>query len=251
MIDTSVVIPVFKEEEYLRPVLHELLKQTCMFRCEIILSEYNPDNSQFTRQLIREFKQMSHVPIRLVEVQERGIPLARHEGIMAARGEIICDFDADAVWNRIDALEMMIEPIVEGRAVMTNCDNMIDLTDVPEEHKKSPFLSMVKPTVSFFNALQRHTNWSFGDPGTCFFKYVYEECGGFDLEHEGWETGAHLTPKIFFRYPGMVKNVQDVMVIQSPRRTLKQLKAHGKYEIAVRKGKLIDLEAFYAEFKDL
>lgn len=251
MIDTSVVIPVFKEDEYLRPVINELLKQTCMFRCEIILSEYNPDNSQFTRQLIREFKQISHVPIRLMEVQERGIPLAKHEGIMAARGEIICMFDADCVWSTHNDLQKMIDPIINGEAVMTNCSNIINFDGVPEDViKKDPYLTLTNPVAQAVNFIQRSTNYTTGDPGACFLKMVYEEVGGFTLDERSWEMAFNLTPKVIWRYPGMIKNIKDVLIIQSPRRVLKH-NYMGKYDKAVRKGKIIDLEAFFAEFKDV
>lgn len=246
-IDTSIVIPVFKENEYLRPTIYELLRQSHIFRCEIILAEFNPDGDQFTRRLIRQLKEITHIPVRLIEVFQKGITPARHEGIMAADGQIICDFDADAVWNRLDALKMMLDPIVEGNAVMTNCDNIIDLSDVPQEKRNHAFMTGVKPTVEFFNMVQRYTNYSFGDPGTCFLKRVYEEAGGFEFDNKGWET-ARLTSRIYWRYHRYIKNVRDVKVIQSPRRTLKELEAHGQYDKAIRKGKIIDLDAFFGQF---
>src|SRR5438132_1049130 len=189
MIDTSIVIPVFKEDLELKPCLYELARQTHIFRCEIVIVEYNPDKSPQTVYVLRDFKERFKIPIRFIEVHERGIPLARHEGIMAARGQIICDFDADARWSRDDALQKMLDPIVEGEAVMTACPNELDMSQIPRENLKDPWLQTANPTIGVFNFIQKQTNWIFADPGTCFLIAVYEECGGFDLEHEGWETG--------------------------------------------------------------
>jgi glycosyltransferase involved in cell wall biosynthesis len=250
LIDISCVIPVFKEDSYLKPTLYELARQSYMFRTEIVLVEYNPDNTTGTRYTIRDFSQHFHIPIRLIKVFERGIPLARHEGIMAAHGPIICDFDADARWNRDDALQQMVDPIIEGEAVMTNCSNIIDMDKVPQEHLNDPFVIITNPIANFHNFLQRLTNYTIGDPGTCFLKQVYEEVGGFDLNNKGGETGFSLTPKILLRYPGMLKNIRDVIVIQSPRRVIKikdNPNVFGQYKKAVRGRKTLDVDAMLGE----
>jgi glycosyltransferase involved in cell wall biosynthesis len=243
--DISIVIPVYKEESYLKPCLRDLSQQTIIYRCEIILVEYNPERTPWARDILRDFHELRpDIPTRLIEVFEKGIKVARHEGILYAKGEIICDFDADARWSEIDGLERMTEPLFNRQAVMTNCDNIIDVSQLSEYQMRDHNIAATIPVMNFFNSVQRLTNFSIGDPGTLFLKTVYEEAGGFDLKTaEGWET-ANLTPRIMWLYPGMIKNIKDVKVLQSPRRMLKVTKnpeVFGHYDKAIRGDEILAL----------
>ena len=118
----SVVIPTYKEDKYLGRTLSELAKQTADY--EIIIADYNPAQEEWLWPYMHKFN------IKHVKVDRSGIAYGRHKGIAAAQGEVIVNFDADARYDSAQALGYMAEPILDGRCVLTCCDNIFDLTDL-------------------------------------------------------------------------------------------------------------------------
>jgi glycosyltransferase involved in cell wall biosynthesis len=108
----SIVIPVYREQTYLPRTLKALTSQTIIKDCEIILAEYNPDYSTYTREVAKEFYEKYKIPIFIKDVFSAGIAHARNEGVVASRGQYFVNFDADARFNKTDALERMVAPLI-------------------------------------------------------------------------------------------------------------------------------------------
>lgn len=230
MIDISVVVPIYKESHYLKRLLENLARQSWAFRTEIILCEY--ESSGASARIIGDFRQQyPDVRIRLIEIFEKGIASARNEGIMRASGAIICNLDADNIFDDSFALENLCTPIVQGEAVMTFSRIKFDVNEARNEKERqelrSRFISDMVPVII---------------TGTCFLKSVWQECGGLQ-NIDPYEMIAFAL-RVYWLYPFKVRRAEDVILITSPRRALKEkelglLEGHLKRTTAVRGEKIL------------
>ena len=204
----SVVVPVYKESIYLKRLLHNLARQTWIFRTEIILCEYEPSGT--SAQIISTFhQQYPDVRVRMIEIFEKGIASARNEGILRAQGQIICNLDADNIFSDDFCLENLCAPIVEGQAVMTHSRIRIDLSEARNEKELQKMKMMyVVDQLPFIIT------------GICVLKNVWEECGGL-RNIDPYEMAAFAL-SVFWRYPGKIKKIEEATVLTSARRTLKE-----------------------------
>lgn len=230
MIDISVIIPVYRESNYLGGLLDNLARQSWHFRTEIIICEYKPDGT--SKKIIGAFRQVyPHQAIRLLQIEEKGIASARNEGIATARGAIIVNLDADNVFADTKCIEKLCEPLVEGKAVMTHSRIRIDMSEAKNEQE-----------LQKMRGLYVVDQLPFIITGVAFFKFLWEEIGGFHGK-DPYEMVIFST-ETFWRYPGQIKRVEDALVLTSARRTLKEkelgpLEHTFKRTTAVRQGKII------------
>ena len=221
----SIVIPTLSENERIAETLYGLFRQSIFKDSEVIIVEYNPYNDPYIRDLAHG---MAHV--RHITVNRSGIAFARHAGIMSAYSDIICNFDADCEWLDKYCLERMTKPIMDKECVLTVCDNMFDLVEVPPNELQS--MEMPTKICNFLNNIQRTTPLAILEPGSCLDKKAYEYVGGYDdvkqyeLFHLGNRLAYHfnsIQTLLFSRQPtGVHKiHVADAAVIVSSRRAVK------------------------------
>jgi len=206
----SIVIPAYKEESIDRTI-RLLWAQKSKWPVEIIVAEYTPDGESTIGPLLRR-------QIVYVNVDKPGIAYARHQGIMASKGQIIVNFDADAYFTHNNAIELLVDPLIKGDAVLCVCDNAFNpaeiKTDADREAMKTPqsildFLNTTQRTVPFYGFLEC---------GSAMDKEAYMFVGGFK-DIKMWEM-FDLSPRFFFHYPGMKRWVNGVMAVTSARRAL-------------------------------
>ncbi|MCG8669720.1 MAG: glycosyltransferase family 2 protein [Pseudomonadales bacterium] len=89
----SVVIPIYKAEDYLRKTLESVLKQTFKSFEVICVNDETPDGSM---DIVREYDDPR---IRIVNQENRGLAGARNSGINASRGVFVGLLDADDIWH--------------------------------------------------------------------------------------------------------------------------------------------------------
>lgn len=216
--EVSVCIPVYKENKYLPRTLQELTKQVLKYQFEIILAEYDPDLTGYCQKVSKDFSKIYKIPIKVIPVERPGIAYARHSSIMSSRAPVFCNFDADARFTHRTSLAMMTEPILKGQAVLTTCNNEFDLTkltSIEMEDMRAPVM-----VIDALNKLQyAQPMLSILEPGSCISKPAYVEAGGYS-DVPRWEL-MDISPRIYWKYPGMVHNIQGVSVIVSPRRVQK------------------------------
>ena len=101
-IKVSVIMPIYNEDEYLRPALDSVIDQTLREIEIICVDDGSTDGSL---EILKEYQQKDD-RIRIVTETNAGPALARNNGIRRARGEYISFLDADD-FIELDMLEMM------------------------------------------------------------------------------------------------------------------------------------------------
>ncbi len=89
----SVVIPCFKQAEFLEETVHSVIAQTYPHWEILIVNDGSPDNTSAVAQNL--ILQNPTRAIRLIEKNNGGLSDARNAGISHARGEYILPLDAD------------------------------------------------------------------------------------------------------------------------------------------------------------
>ena len=103
-IKVSVVMPIYNEEEYLRPALDSVIDQTLRDIEIICIDDGSTDG---TLDILKEYQQKDE-RIRIVTETNAGPAIARNNGIRRARGEYIAFLDADDFFE-LDMLEKMYD----------------------------------------------------------------------------------------------------------------------------------------------
>lgn len=211
----SICLPAYNEEKYLPAALEELSKQTLFDQSWIIVADYDPEQNGATKAVVDSFSDWKNLLYQPVD--RAGIAYARHLAINKIPDTYyLVNFDADARYDRDDALELMIGPLEKKEAVITHCENVLDTNDVPAEAGFG---------FRFINGLQSFLPTVWLEPGTCFTRYAYNLVGGFD--DVSWWEGTLLSLKLFGNFgPFLKKWIPNVKIIVSARR-VKQYQEEG------------------------
>ncbi len=87
----SVIVPVYNVEKYLKRCIDSILSQTLKNIEIILINDGSPDNCK----TICEDYEKAHKNIRVINQENKGLGLARNEGIKIAKGEYIAFVDSD------------------------------------------------------------------------------------------------------------------------------------------------------------
>ena len=221
----SLVLPCFNENDRILETLSRLFRQSIFKDTEIILCEYNPANDPYLRDLV---ERMANV--RYLEIGRAGIAFARHMGIMKSNSQVICNFDGDCEFLDNKCLENLTKPILDKECILTVCDNMFDLVEVPVNELSR--MDMPVKVANMLNNLQRTTPLAILEPGSCFSKEAYLFIGGFD-DTKQYELFM-LNNRFMYHYNSFQnllfggkrgqqhkKHISDAAVIVSSRRAIK------------------------------
>ena len=100
----SVIIPVYKVEEYLPETMDSVIRQSIGFEENIqviLVNDGSPDNSG---ELCRGYQEKYPENVVYVEKENGGVSSARNEGIKYIRGKYVNFLDSDDCWDE-DAFE--------------------------------------------------------------------------------------------------------------------------------------------------
>lgn len=231
----SCVIPTYNEGNYLFDTLSRLTQQTTINQCEIILSDFDPQGTKSTYSVATKF--LSAYPqmvgkVKIVDIPRKGIGFARQRGcdLSSQSAPIICNMDADCYYSTNDGMEQMVRPIVNGAAVMTACDNMVD---------DGMFAGIIaNPGMGLYNAAQAIAPFlTRYEPGSCILKRALYEAGGFADTKQ-----SELIPVVRYlaiNNPLSIANVSSTIIVKSARRTKSimdpnNLGKTGNYDYAFR-----------------
>ena len=103
MIKVSVIIPIYNDEEYLRPCLESVVRQS-LNDVEIIC--INDGSTDGTGLILEEYqKEWDNIIVYTQENQ--GVSYARNKGISLAKGEYVAFIDGDDYYPDYDVLECL------------------------------------------------------------------------------------------------------------------------------------------------
>lgn len=202
----AVCIPTFEESEYITKCLDALSQQTMFSMSEIIIADYDPKGTGKTFNAVKDWAQNHKARIKYVPVRGAGIGLARNMAVENSEAPIITTFDADAFFGQKDALQKLVNPIINGY-FWTACDNYID-------DKSNDFATALYDIGNLIS--------SFGvggyEPGLTITRDAYNTVGGFSVSAKVAE-GRELDTKLTLYY-GLKRrmHVKDAFVICSARR---------------------------------
>lgn len=142
MIDISVVIPTYRESpEQLKTNIEYMKRQTAFRKgkMEIIIADYYEfiPETKDEHPMAWFYTWNKDKNVKLIDVNRRGIAYGRHAGIMASQGRTIVCFDADGYIAPTKGVEMLAAPILTGEAVLTCCDNVLNIKSLTQEETKS------------------------------------------------------------------------------------------------------------------
>ena len=136
----SVVIPVFKQSEYLGQTIESVLSQTLKPHEIIIIDDGSPDDS---------FNVASSYPVKIIRQVNKGLASARNTGIMNSTGDWLLFLDADDMLleNCIEKISEVIERNPDADIIAPSLKNFgIDNTSIT---------LMVNPTLEDFKIANR------------------------------------------------------------------------------------------------
>lgn len=169
----SVIIPCYKQAEYLAEAVESVVNQTYKIWECIIVNDGSPDNTnEIANQLIKKYHDCN---IQVIELQNGGLPFARNEGIKISKGKYILPLDAD---------DKIATTYLEETVAILEKNPGYDIVYVDEQnfgetnhiHRKGP------------SGLQYLIKYNVHDYCSLFRKEVWETGGGFST---AMFIGAH------------------------------------------------------------
>lgn len=144
--EVSIIIPAYKQEEYVADAVESALQQTVA--CEVIvINDGSPDN---TRKIIDKY------PVQIIDQVNKGLASARNTGIMNATGKYILPLDADDILYDTCVEKMLgvfketdADVVAPSMKCFGNSDETVIIMEEPKVEdfriaNRIPYASMIK-----------------------------------------------------------------------------------------------------------
>lgn len=158
----SIIIPMYNSEKYISSLLDSLNNQVYKNFEVVIVNDGSKDNS---RQIVSEYINKNCLNIKLIDIDNSGVSVARNVGLENSTGDYISFIDADDILLPF-FLELQYQQINKYNADMSYIDHFSFTRDSNYQHKNNRILSVkVYSNYEFFYdyALRKTTPgiWSF------------------------------------------------------------------------------------------
>lgn len=125
----SILMPVYKVEQYLERTLHSIFTQTYPRIAYVFVNDCSPDRSLQVLQASLHSHGIGEDRYTIVDhPQNEGIAVSRAHCIAQAKGDYVYFVDSDD-WIEPDTVEKMVEATRGGTVDIVGCDFMKDLED--------------------------------------------------------------------------------------------------------------------------
>lgn len=209
----DIEIPVYREKGYIERTLDNLTKQNLYQRGQvhIVVGEYRDAidaHDDHVRYICDKYKNVSYI-----DIDKKGISYARNYIIKNATvTNIVMNFDADSIFNRKDALEFMIRPLLDGEVMLTNCECILWDFDTNKPVKNGNIYSLA---ANVGNLLEKGV-FARG-PGLTVRKDAFNSVGGF--RDVSVAEDYFLAMDICYQYSLYAKRfIDEVKILSSARR---------------------------------
>ncbi len=113
----SVIVPVYRTEQYLAECLNSIIGQTLQELEIIVINDASPDRSV---DIVRDFQEKDSRIVLIDKKENEGVGKARNDGIQAAKGEFLCFMDSDDLYSDLDVLRKLYNAAKENH-VLVSC----------------------------------------------------------------------------------------------------------------------------------
>lgn len=152
----SVIIPVYKVEQYLEKCLDSIMNNTYKNLEIICVNDGSPDNS------LSILKRYSDLDPRFIVIDQvnQGVSAARNNGLKAAHGEYVTLIDSDDYVHR-QYFKILLECMIAKKAdiVVCNAFKVSPSDSVDEEHYRHIHFQKLDSRAFFKNYYARHMVW--------------------------------------------------------------------------------------------
>ncbi len=155
----SIIVPVYKVEDYLDRCMESLVKQT-FHDLEIILVD---DGSPDRCGRMCDIWEQRDERIRVIHKSNGGLSEARNKGIEAAVGDYIAFIDSDD-WVDADMMELLYKTAQKHQADIAECSWRCIYADKIEEETKNTGAVITGDSIF---ALQGEMRWEYFKPIAC------------------------------------------------------------------------------------
>ena len=125
-IKVSILMPIYKVEQYLEKTLGSIFTQTYPYLDYVFVNDCSPDNSlQVLTNTIAKYKIEANRYTIVNHVQNEGIAVSRTDCIAHAKGDYVYFVDSDD-WIEKDTVEQMVSATKGGAIDIVGCDYMKD-----------------------------------------------------------------------------------------------------------------------------
>ena len=114
----SVIVPIYKVEQYLSECVDSILQQSYENLEVILVDDGSPDSCPE----ICDRYAVTDNRIKVIHKPNGGLSDARNTGLKAATGEYILFIDSDDYWIDKNAIKKLIEKLVNSRTRSFQCD---------------------------------------------------------------------------------------------------------------------------------
>lgn len=173
----DLIIPTYNEKGYIERTLFNLVNQNLYKKGKVHIAigdyknELNMDDTHLY-DLCKKHEDITYIPLF-----SKGIPHARNTIIKeCSKTDIIVNFDADSIFDRPDAIEKMIDPILNKEVKLTNCETLFFDFDTNKIADKTP--TNIYEYFSNIGSLSEKLIFARG-PGLTVAKDVFYSVGGF------------------------------------------------------------------------
>lgn len=151
----SVIIPVYKVEEYLPRCLESILRQTYTELEIICINDGSPDNCL---SILKSYAEKDS-RIKVIDQKNQGVAAARNRGLQEAHGELIAYIDSDD-WIHSRYFEVLVDGFKHNNADVVFCEGVktseVEGRDMPYKEASFRPISM---TEAFSIWTVRHCVW--------------------------------------------------------------------------------------------
>ena len=125
-INVSILIPIYKVEQYLEKTLISVFSQTYQNLDYVFVNDCSPDNSlQVLKDTISKYNIGEGLYSIINHEQNEGVAKSRIDCISNAKGDYVFFVDSDD-WIEKDAVEQMVDATQQGSIDIVGCDYIKD-----------------------------------------------------------------------------------------------------------------------------
>lgn len=132
----SIIIPIYKVEDYINKCLESVLSQSYRNLEVILVDDASPDNSlQIARRTIDHLGNPDINIVYITHKKNRGLSAARNTGIAAATGDYLYFLDSDDELYDSKAISILVEGAIETNADVIVGNNYVQRNTNPYTSK--------------------------------------------------------------------------------------------------------------------